>query len=215
MLTTKVKASSITNLTDARYFAAWYVEWMGFKLTPGTEGYIDPQAMLAIKEWVDGPKIVGEFELESAEEILASVELLGLDAVQVGMFTSDQALQSLHAQGVPVLKEWVLESPDELGAIASQLSAQGAWVQYFLLDFAKNGISWPQIASAVLPELRELAQDYPLLLSMDFPAEQIEAVLEATQAAGISLRGGEEEKVGYKSFDELDELFEALEDLEE
>ncbi len=65
MLKTLVKASNITNLTDARYFSALEVEWLGYHLEKGAETYIEPQNIIAIKEWVEGPKTVGEFGLQS------------------------------------------------------------------------------------------------------------------------------------------------------
>ena len=36
-------------------------------------------------------------------------------------------------------------------------------------------------------------------------------ILEIPNLQGINVKGGEEEKVGVKSFDELDEIFEAIE----
>ena len=50
---------SITNLTDARYFSAWEVEWLGFNLSQGEENAISPLQVAAMREWVEGPKIVG------------------------------------------------------------------------------------------------------------------------------------------------------------
>lgn len=211
MLKTKIKASSITNLTDARYFAAWEAEWLGFNLDPGTENYVSPATVQAMKEWVDGVKIVGEFNKQEARDILTSVDILGLDAVQLGTFASLETLQALHAKEVPVLQEFVVEEWHDLSALAIQMEARSGLAAYFLLDFAKNGLSWAAAKSNVLAELRQLAEDFPLLLNLPFPASEVEEVLEQTGAAGFSVQGGEEEKVGFKSFDELDDLFEALE----
>ncbi len=73
----KIKANSIQNLTDARYFAAWNVTWMGFSLEPGSEQYCAPQDVQEIKGWLVGPQFVGEFGLsQTAKEIRAAVELL-------------------------------------------------------------------------------------------------------------------------------------------
>jgi phosphoribosylanthranilate isomerase len=69
MLKTQVKASSITNLTDARYFAAWEVKWLGFNLDANAEDYIEPVKMKAMKEWVDGVEVVAEFGMQTASEI--------------------------------------------------------------------------------------------------------------------------------------------------
>ncbi len=211
MLKTKIKASSITNLTDARYFAAWEAEWLGFNLDPGTENYVSPATVQAMKEWVDGVKIVGEFNQQEARDILTSVDILGLDAVQLGTFASLETLQALHAKEVPVLQELVVEEWSDLSALATQMEARSGLAAYFLLDFAKNGLSWAAAKSNVLAELRQLAEDFPLLLNLPFPASEVEEVLEQTGAAGFSVQGGEEEKVGFKSFDELDDLFEVLE----
>ena len=61
MYNPQIKASQITNLTDARYFAAWGVEWLGFGLESGQDYFVTTAQMAAIKEWVEGPKMVGEF----------------------------------------------------------------------------------------------------------------------------------------------------------
>ena len=214
MLRTKVKASSVTNLTDARYFAAWETEWLGFNLNTGSEYYIQPNTMKAIKEWVDSVKVVGEFDLQEAEEILAAADMLELDAVQVGTFSSQETLQALYEQEVPVIKEVVVQDTGEFGAITAQLQAQEVWVSHFLFDFQKNGITWADLLEDGLPELKDIAQTYPILVAMDVSAEQLETMLEELPINGISVRGGAEEKVGYKSFDELDDLFEAIEVLE-
>lgn len=214
MLRTKVKASSVTNLTDARYFAAWETEWLGFNLNTGSEYYIQPNTMKAIKEWVDSVKVVGEFDLQEAEEILAAADMLELDAVQVGTFSSQETLRALYEQEVPVIKEVVVQDTGEFGAITAQLQAQEVWVSHFLFDFQKNGITWPDLLEDGLPELKDIAQTYPILVAMDVSAEQLETMLEELPINGISVRGGAEEKVGYKSFDELDDLFEAIEVLE-
>jgi len=53
MLTTTVKASSISNLTDARYFAAWHVDWLGFDLTANGLSVLSLPEVKEIKDWID------------------------------------------------------------------------------------------------------------------------------------------------------------------
>lgn len=213
MLRTKVKASAITNLTDARYFAAWEVEWLGFTFAAESESFIDPRQVHAIKEWVDGPLIVGEFNLATATEITELVNDLQLDAIQAGVFTELTTLIELNNL-VPVIKEWIIEpnsSPEDLLAAFSDFAP---YTQYILLNFAKNGITWPDILAGkcLSPAwLQEVCANYPVLLQMDGSAQVVETLLRDLQPAGISVQGGEEEKVGFKSFDELDALFETLE----
>ncbi len=47
-------------------------------------------------------------------------------------------------------------------------------------------------------------------LDSNIQTSQVEQII-SSSFNGIVLRGGAEEKVGFKSFDELDEVFEALE----
>ncbi|MEN0002725.1 MAG: N-(5'-phosphoribosyl)anthranilate isomerase [Bacteroidota bacterium] len=210
MLKTKVKASSITNLTDARYFAAWEVQWLGFCLDPKSEDYIQPKNMNAIQAWVDGVTIVGEFELQSADEIATSIELLKLPCIQVGMFTSAEILIELNAK-VPVIKEIVPPAEQGLHQLEELLDEFVPYCSLFLLQLEKIGISWNDLDNAQKASLQALCATYPIILSMAIEATQLDSFLEAIKPVGLNVKGGVEEKVGYKSFDELDDLFEAME----
>jgi phosphoribosylanthranilate isomerase len=212
MLSTKVKASSVTHLTDARYFAAWEVEWLGFYLSPGDDASIDPLQVNAIREWVDGVRICGEFNLATTAEVRTALEMLPLDAVQVGMLTPAETLREI-APLTPLLQEIVVESYSDPASIEELLSEHQSLVQLFILNFTKGGITWQDLADGTpfdLAQLKAWTSEFPILL--DIPLGETDPVQVATdyQLQGFSVRGGEEEKVGYKSFDELDDFFEAL-----
>ena len=83
-----IKASEITNLTDARYFSAWGADYLGFNLVEGTDSFIEPIQLNAIKEWLSGPKIIAELgSMADKDSIKFCLETLKLDGVQVGYFT--------------------------------------------------------------------------------------------------------------------------------
>ena len=84
MLTTTVKASSISNLTDARYFAAWHVDWLGFDLTPDGLTILPLPEVKEIKDWIEGPKIVGELAVLDIEQSQQIIDFLSLKYIQVG-----------------------------------------------------------------------------------------------------------------------------------
>lgn len=213
MLKTKVKASSITNLTDARYFAAWEVEWLGFDLNAGSADYIEPHLVKAIKEWVDGVKIVGEFELSSPDRINEMVEALGLDGAQLGMFTPLETFQELEF-ATTLFKEIVIETGTTLEDLKQQLVTFAPYVKAFLFNFDKNGITAANLQAETQltkPELQTLCETYPILLSLHISPSELSNFLGTIKPFGLSVKGGAEEKVGFKSFDELDEVFEALE----
>lgn len=213
MLTTRVKASSITNLTDARYFAAWEVEWLGFNLNIGSTDYIEPHLVKAIKEWVDGVKIIGEFDLASADHINDMVEALGLDGAQLGMFTSLETFQELE-YATTLFKEIVVERDTSEEAVREHMKEFAPYVKAFVLNFEKNKIDIAQneAGSGINKgALSNICKSYPVLLSMSIPPAKLASFVEEIAPLGLSVKGGAEEKVGYKSFDELDDLFELLE----
>lgn len=197
-----IKASAITNLTDARYFAAKEVTFLGFNLEAGTPGYLDPMYMKAIREWVQGPKVTGEFDRTPAAVVREAASFYGLDAVQVTR-TDDLAL----LEGLEVIL-YVPAKPD-VSAIRAIFQEASPAVGYFLLDFSpiagaesgllENAGAW-----------RELFAAFPTLLQLDVPADALNGLLEALQPAGLAVRGGEEEMVGVKSFEEIDAVFETL-----
>jgi phosphoribosylanthranilate isomerase len=207
MLKTRIKASQVTNLTDARYFAARGVEWLGFNLDAGTENFIHPQNIKAIKEWLEGPKLVGEFGMQDSSEITAAIEFLGLNVIQVGMYADTS---SLNLSGVTVIKEIVIEKDTDYYDLRSVLESGSANVEIFLLNYSKNNISWSSISSKK-NALKELCSRFKIILSIDFEMNQLHEILESIQIHGLNLKGGEEEKIGYKSYDELDEILDALE----
>jgi len=198
-----VKASAITNLTDARYFAAKEVAFLGFNLEEGSEGYLDPMYMKAIREWVQGPRIVGEFDRTPAAVVREAAAFFGLDAVQV---THPDALQELN--GLEVIL-WLpgSDNPDALAPVMQQAASKTA---YFLLDFSTPERS-AALRGAQADAWKNLFSQYPVLLDVYLPAGELPDLLQKLHPAGLALRGGAEERVGIKSFEEIDAIFEALE----
>lgn len=212
MLKTKIKAAAITNLTDARYFAAREVEWLGFNFELGTSHYIQPVAMKAIKEWVDGVKIVGEFGTHPVEEIKKAIEVLELDFIQVGLFTTVEDV--INLQGTTIIREIVIEKSTTEADIEEQIEEFAAYVDIFLLDFSKNDIHWEDLKEGehlAIPFLKRLCSECSVLLTMDLSADNVIEILEVLKPHGLQVKGGEEEQVGLKSFDELDDILDVLE----
>lgn len=215
MLKTRIKASQITNLTDARYFAAWNVEWLGFSLDTASEHYCTPTQIQAIKAWVEGPKMVGEFGLQTPEQIATAVEMLDLDIVQISPFSSAQATK--EKVSVPIIQAIVLDATTTMDQLIHTIEKEAEFANYFLLNFDKNGVSWSAIKAGKtfsVAQLKKLCEQYSILLSIDLEKEEVEEVLNLLKPQGLNVKGGEEEKTGFKSFDEIDEIFEVLEILE-
>ncbi len=190
----RLKAGPIGNLTDARYFAAQGVDWVSFCFDPLSPDYRSPEEALSIKNWLYGPKCVGEFRNQDAENVMGIAEFVGLDALEL-----DLAVLPLppELQHLPIfLRVSGTESDTELSALPPLTHA-------LLLD--PSGLEEP---SKTLIRLEHFA---PVWLSGIGNVGQAAPLLERSKPAGLCLSGGEELETGLKLFDELDELFLFLE----
>jgi phosphoribosylanthranilate isomerase len=197
-----IKAACITNLTDARYFAAKSVAFLGFNLVEGTEGYLDPMYMKAMRAWVEGPHIVGEFAHTPVAVVAEAARFFELDAVQLAGLPDTQDLAVLADWPVLLQLEW----PPIPAALIEICAEKAPFVQYFILEI--TAAHWPAHADL----LQTLCAKYPFLLHIHLDTETVQTIMEQVQPAGLNLQGGEEEQVGIKSFDTLDTIFDLFEE---
>jgi phosphoribosylanthranilate isomerase len=196
-----IKSSRITNLTDARYFAAREAQFLGFNLEAGTEGYLDPIYMKAIREWVEGPVIVGEYSTSPASVVAEAAAFFALDGVEVGEIQLPE-LHLLKDLRVLLRLEQV-HDPKAVRRLLEQHTGQ--------FEFAVLHLSGSEVLEQEPEEWKSVFSAFPVLLHVDFNPEQLLKIMEAFQPTGLSLSGGAEEKVGVKSFDDIEAIFDALE----
>lgn len=79
----RIKFGAVTNLTDARYAAAAYAEWVGFCFDKNNPRYIQPAKAKEIIDWLSGPVMVAEIGDMMPEEFMPAMELMLIDTVQV------------------------------------------------------------------------------------------------------------------------------------
>ncbi|WP_157500866.1 hypothetical protein [Lewinella sp. 4G2] len=211
MLATKVIATGVTHLTDARYFAAWEVQLLAFPLGPGG---VDWTTLNAMREWITGPEIA--VELSSGADAGAVLEGMvehGLTSVVIPN-SAPAAAQKTFLDGdrkvyahLPVAGYHSTEDVRE--ALEELTEATG-----IILDFEDGGITWQDLAEGspfTLDDLRELLKAYPIYLQIALADTDPKGIVTDFSSRGFAVRGSSEEKVGYKSFDDIDPLFEGLE----
>lgn len=209
----KIKVSSVSNLTDARYFAAKEVTWLGFCLEHGAPQYIAPASMLAMREWVGGVLSIGEFGMASGDDLMDTALNYRLDAIQVGMFTPLETLESLQGQ-ITIFREVVVQPDSTATSLRAEIQRAAHLVDNTILSFLPGRISWSQLQTGnpvTVEDLQALCHEFQIFLDLPWDTATLDAVLRWVKPNGIVLHGGDEEKTGVKSFDELDELFELLE----
>ena len=209
-----IKGSEIANLTDARYFSAREVDWLGFSIDNNSENYLPANQIIAIREWVSGPRIIVELGSLSGTDIITQViEILKPDAIQLGPFSSLDEIE--YQINIPLIKEFI---PDSLEQLEDYLFEWREWeksLTFFLLNLEKNAFSWQQIKNdeKSFSLLKQLCTEYDLMLSLDFSHDELSEILTELNPYGLSFNGGAEEKVGMKSFEALDDIFDKLEDI--
>lgn len=210
MLQTRLKISSVNNLTEARYFSAMGVEWIGFDFNPESSRYVDVETAKEISGWLAGPRFLGEFGNHPVELVNEVSTTLGFEIVQTDM---DLDLDHLDPK-ISSLIHRVKISPDvQKTALEHFLEERNRWTSQFLLDFTSN-VYWKDVEeSKVLSKdfLKDLCDEYDVLLKFDFTKENVLAIVETLQPLGIDLSGGNELQTGMQAFDEVGEILELLE----
>ncbi|MCP9234335.1 hypothetical protein [Lewinella sp. JB7] len=205
MLSTHLLAHGITHLTDARYFAAWYPDYLCFPLG---EGGLSLDYFLAIREWVEGPVCV--VELGGDAGAAYTVEELRDAGVTHALIDYATDAGPFRAAGIEVLTRLPVAGYESAPDVAERLNELSGTV---LLDFTDGGITWSDLADGhPFPTgiLKTMTEGREVFIRIDLTPD--EAMAASNVAHGIALRGSGEEKVGYKSFDDIDDLLDALEE---
>lgn len=183
-LATFVKISGINNLSDARYCAGMEVNQLGFNIEPEHANYTAPGDFKEIADWVSGVSFVGE--VEKATNIAELIKDYELEAIEI---SQESQIEAAKATGLKV----IFRSTDA-DTINVVLSNYDALVDYVIFDGDLSGI----------------AVHSKLLLTQGFTAKTVRSFVESNPIKGVALQGGNEIRPGFKDFDELADMLEAL-----
>ncbi|OEK00802.1 hypothetical protein BFP97_04445 [Roseivirga sp. 4D4] len=186
-LRTFVRVNGINNLSDARYCAGMEVNELGFNIESSHPNYTDPDKFKELSDWLSGVEFVGEIT-NAATDIANTITGFSLNALQV------ESLEQIAA---------AMDTGLKVSFVARTLEeAKEAWKR-------SNG----QLSHVLIPAalIDDSVSDLPVLLSDGFDANNLDSILEASNAKGIVLEGGSEIRPGYKDFDELADILELLE----
>ncbi len=196
MLPIPIIAMQVNHLTDARYFAAWLLDWMSFPMDGPSA--IRPQMAMQMAEWVEGPQMAARYEMTSIEDIQQQWETLPAQGLVLSgeHYLSQLALQPLD---IPFFIELSVTTSRE---IIQQID-----------HFKPLGIILFSSQSEVSIESLKNWQDCDCPLYVHTGTKNRETLwsyVEQGLIQGWAVQGAGEEKVGYKSFDEQDEIYEFL-----
>ena len=187
-LKTLVKIGTITNLSDARYCAGMGVDMLGFRVIEGDEHHIPIPVYQQIRGWVAGPKVVAEmYGIKKVEDI-----------------------QRVMINYVPDLVELSYPEYEEFGSAISlpvivSLSAE----ELIHLNDVNHQIRYWLIGDESFSALQNHTSSKPVLIKIRTKSE-IEQISANALIAGVALNGSPEIRPGYKNYDDLADVLEAL-----
>ena len=187
----KLLALDITNLTDARYFAAMGASYICFD-----PEHISIEQISAMIPWLDVPEFMLQYvDRTGLDNIWEHSHKTGIKNIVLGRINSD-----LPHPTAALNWTFLIENLD-------QVHKKGTGRRYLFALNAMQGDS-----EKTFEVIRQLAGEEVFIeVGPDFhPDEQL---LQKLHISGIFVRGGEEEKTGVKSFDALDETLEYYQDL--
>lgn len=203
MLSTLVKISNVTNLSDARYCAGMGVDMLGFSMDESSPDYVNPARFTEIRNWLAGVQIVGE----TTQTDLNQIQRL-LDTYQPDMLQVDEAalLPTLSTLGKPLILRLNLAdlTLEQLDAI---IEANPTNADYILLESNAPLHLDDDLKTAI----GRLASRHAVLLGAGITAKTIHDRLNDLPIRGIALVGGPEDRPGSRDFGEMMEILEAIE----
>jgi len=184
-----VKVGNISNLSDARYCAGMGVDLLGFTVVPGRPGHVDPKQFQEMRGWFAGPQVVAE--AYGADDLSDIINQYQPDLVELS------------------IEDMMVLNPSNIKLIVAT-SVEGFERHKQIVDQHKSDIAYLLVPdTATNDELRKLAAEFQVLV--DNPGAHTTQLIEIPHV-GIALKGSAEARPGYKSYDELAQVLEFLEE---
>ena len=181
-----IEATNVSNLSVARYLAAWNIDFMSFQFDPTNPLFIHPSNALEIKNWLAGPEYGGVFNQHELKEIQDVISLLDLNYVRLPYsrkhLASEIDLNTIISCSV---KEFEKIQKDDHDSIHG-FDVVGDWSELKDLSTKKTFLNPTPLTAAITKEILEVKPD------------------------GLILNGWNELEIGLAEFDEMDEIQEVL-----
>lgn len=190
-----VKVGSVNNLSDARYCAGMGVDFIGFDFSSSKSQIVTPEKFKEIAEWLSGVVFVAEFTDTNVNEIENVIAETGLSTIQIDKVDLIRSLDHLQT------KVLLTQNVNEIENIPGGLP-----IEYLVIDGAET------ITDSQLQAIRRLGENYNVLIGAGLSSENAESIVYETTAKGVNLKGGDEIRPGFKDYDELADILEALEE---
>ncbi len=210
----KIYATKVRHLTDARYFAAQGVDFIGFNVEVGNKEALTIEQFLEIKAWLAGVELAAELgsfmQLEKAQDLLKELKvktvLLPYVVPPVGLKEDGSDYLLIHQLNLQENSENNWKALHEMAKYYQQLTQS----DMFLINLSAFGDFTTDMN--MIRAIEFMNKEFKCFFQFDMPTIGLKRVLKRVAPYGLVLQGGEEEKLGVKSFDYLNSVFELFEE---
>ncbi|MDQ3073567.1 MAG: hypothetical protein M3Q97_09935 [Bacteroidota bacterium] len=206
-LRTILKLGETKTLSDARYASACGAEFLGFNFSPQHPQYMPPSEVGEILGWIQGPKIVGEWEGQETEIIRDTHLRLHTEYIQLNDHRHGQAAA---LKDFNVIQNISVTATSDLHDVNYIIRTTETAVNFYMLTMENEVLQekWLNENSAWLAGF---CRDYHVFFNWHFNERNLLIFIDKFNPYGINLHGSDEDKVGYKDFTQLNDLVELLE----
>jgi phosphoribosylanthranilate isomerase len=204
-LRTSVIVNGINNLSDARYCAGMGVDMIGFNLKLDASDRVPSETLKEIVGWISGVKLIGEFERAKPDVINEYAEEFNLDYIQLD---TPYLIDEIEEISRPVIQKIFINKDTVESELLELMELYSPVVAHFLIYSS----DFTTIDGTNTSLLKSIAKNYSIYLGFGVDKDNVSQIIKTIKSAGIGLRGGHEIKPGLKDFDELQEIFEMIED---
>jgi len=199
-----VIVNSVNNLSDARYAAGMGVDWMGFQVDTEAERYVSPELFKAITSWVAGVQTVAETVILNPETLNRIKIEYQPDFIQ---FEQLENLTTSDMDGISCIRKFTVTKGQELTFLESFNHNEQYENPYVLIDLS-DWSDWRTYKT----EIKEFQiPSQTILWALPIEKEDI-STINNLHIKGLSLKGGDEQRPGWKDLDEMIDILEALEE---
>lgn len=199
-LSTFVKISNISNLSDARYCAGMMVDQLGFNLNQKDKEGIPFEKFLEIKDWVAGVQIVGEFGDITKDEFLDVPGDLPVDMIEISNL---EVLELAKKWGKPISFKIDLFHHLHLNDLSDLFVDLNGEVDQVVIDSKST-----QLLEEIKNEVNAFSGDLKFIKAFNV---HLDTLNQLDGFDGIQLKGTEEDQPGLKDYGEVMDILEALE----
>jgi phosphoribosylanthranilate isomerase len=202
-LTVPVILNSVNNLSDARYAAGMGVDLMGFEVEEGVDRYVNPDLFKAITAWLSGIQTVAATAVLNPDTVAFIQEHYQPDFIQ---FESIEGISQSELSGIACIQKITIplgKESDALAQVKQQMYDEANFILLELSDWAE----WKKYKELI----SEVTNHHTILWALPIEKEDI-TFIQSLGLKGIALKGGDEQRPGWKDLDQLIDILEALEE---